>query len=108
MTIVDIKLTFETIHTDTTIIFLLPQLSSILYYFLRRNLRLARSRAWDLTVASRHKPVSFWSRGYIEEWEQPPVVLMGPDGQGLIGGRTEGVLSWVTWWPSQMFVRHCK
>lgn len=41
---------------------LLPQLSSILRFFIYKNLRLARSRAYALTVASRGKPPSFWSQ----------------------------------------------
>lgn len=90
---------------DTTILFLLPQLSFLLNYFLKRNIRLARSRAFDLTIKSRNKPDEFWSRGYVEELEQPPVV--SADRSKGLGRRTDGVLGWVMWWPTQMFVRHC-
>ncbi|KAI0321205.1 hypothetical protein OF83DRAFT_1100720 [Amylostereum chailletii] len=48
-------------------------LSAILTFFLYRNLRIARQRAWDQTVASRGKGPEFW-QPYVEEWDSPPVV----------------------------------
>lgn len=47
---------------DTHMIILLPQISSILRFFIYKNLKLARSRAYALTVASRDKPDEFWSQ----------------------------------------------
>ncbi|KAI5453958.1 hypothetical protein NCC49_004953 [Naganishia albida] len=90
----------------TTILFILPQLSYLLNYFIKRNLRLARSRAYDLTVKSRGKPDSFWSKGYVEEWEQPPIIKGLNEPKGTKAKRQEGYLSWILWWPSQMVIRH--
>ena len=56
--------------------FLSSQLTFILKFFLSRNLRIARERAWDHTVASRGKGPSFW-QPYVEEWDVPPVVDVG-------------------------------
>lgn len=56
-----------------TIVFLSSQLTFILKFFLSRNLRIARERAWDHTVASRGKGPSFW-QPYVEEWDVPPAV----------------------------------
>lgn len=47
---------------DTHLLILLPQLSSILRFFIYKNLKIARSRAYALTVSSRRKPVEFWSQ----------------------------------------------
>jgi hypothetical protein len=47
---------------DTHLLILLPQISSILRFFIYKNLKLARSRAYALTVASRGKPSEFWSQ----------------------------------------------
>ena len=49
------------------------QMTQILRFFLARNMRIARDRAWDQTVASRGKGPDFWCP-YVEEWEHPPVV----------------------------------
>jgi hypothetical protein len=92
---------------DTTVLFILPQLTSLIHYFLKRNLRIARARAWDLTVQSRGKPAEFWSKGYIEEWEQPPGIG-GGEGKGTKGEQQEKWLSWLLFWPSQMALRHCE
>ena len=45
----------------------------IIHYFLRKNIAIAKQRAWDQTVASRGKGQSFW-QPYVEEWDHPPVV----------------------------------
>jgi hypothetical protein len=58
---------------DATIIFLSSQVDFILTFFLRRNIRIARDRAWAQTVASRGKGPDFW-QPYVEEWEFPPFV----------------------------------
>lgn len=120
--------------SDTHLLILLPQISSILRFFVYKNLRLARSRAYALTVASRGKPAEFWSQvsgdpsersftlfrratcssfvpmqGYIEEWADPPRPARGemlPNGKHR---RTEAKwISWLLWWPTQLVLRHCK
>lgn len=48
--------------SDTHLLILLPQLSSILRFFIYKNLKIARSRAYALTVSSRRKPAEFWSQ----------------------------------------------
>lgn len=47
---------------DTHLLILLPQLSSILRFFIYKNLKISRSRAYALTVSSRRKPAEFWSQ----------------------------------------------
>lgn len=116
---------------DTHLLILLPQISSILRFFIYKNLRLARSRAYALTVASRGKPTEFWSQvssgarftrchttkqqgaddeiqGYIEEWAEPPRPSRGEmlsDGKHR---RAEAQwISWILWWPTQLVLRHC-
>jgi hypothetical protein len=42
-------------------------------FFMGKNLRIARDRAWNLTLASRGKDPSFWGP-YVEEWQKPPAV----------------------------------
>jgi len=61
------------IPTWATLVILSSQLTFLLKFFLSRNLRIARSRAWDQTIASRGKGPAFW-QPYVEEWEQPPTV----------------------------------
>ena len=51
------------------------QVTYILRFFLSRNIRIARDRAWDQTVASRGKGPDFW-QPYVEEWENPPSVSL--------------------------------
>jgi hypothetical protein len=52
------------------------QLTLILRFFLAKNLRIARARAWELTLKSRGKDDDFWGP-YTEEWEEPPSVEVG-------------------------------
>ena len=47
---------------DTHLLILLPQISSILRFFVYKNLKIARSRAYALTVSSRRKPPQFWNQ----------------------------------------------
>ncbi|KAF8996704.1 hypothetical protein BDQ17DRAFT_1544631 [Cyathus striatus] len=61
------------IHTYATILLLGSQLTIILKFFLSRNIRIARDRAWNYTVQSRGKGPEFF-RPYVEEWSTPPVV----------------------------------
>ncbi|KAH9486023.1 hypothetical protein JR316_0000086 [Psilocybe cubensis] len=59
------------LYTYATIMILGSQVTYILRFFLSRNIRIARDRAWDQTVASRGKGPDFW-QPYVEEWETPP------------------------------------
>ena len=59
--------------TDASLLFLTSQITIILNFFLFRNLRIARDRAWDYTVRSRGKGPEFW-KPYVEEWARPPRV----------------------------------
>jgi hypothetical protein len=56
--------------------FMSSQVEMILIFFLSRNLRIARERAWDQTVKSRGKGPQFWGP-YVEEWRVPPQVDEG-------------------------------
>ncbi|WWC66210.1 uncharacterized protein I206_100111 [Kwoniella pini CBS 10737] len=91
----------------THLFILLPQLSSILRYFIYKNLKIARSRAFSLTVSSRGKPHEFWSQGYIEEWAEPPK----PASNGQVDQNGRRVRSdtqwieWLLWWPTQLVLR---
>jgi len=58
------------------ILLLGTQVTSIITFFLSRNIRIARQRAWDQTVASRGKGPDFW-QPYVEEWDVPPIVDEG-------------------------------
>lgn len=58
---------------DATILTISSQVTMILHFFLARNIRIARARAWDQTVLSRGKGPDFWGP-YVEEWDTPPVV----------------------------------
>ncbi|AFR98428.1 hypothetical protein C343_06406 [Cryptococcus neoformans C23] len=90
----------------THLLILLPQLSSILRFFIYKNLKIARSRAYALTVSSRGKPAEFWSQGYIEEWAQPPRVQTGElDKNGRRVRKNANWISWILWWPTQLVMR---
>ena len=58
---------------DVTILLVGSQFTSIISFFVSRNIRIARQRVWDQTVASRGKGPDFW-QPYVEEWDCPPVV----------------------------------
>ncbi|KAL7419305.1 hypothetical protein Q5752_006142 [Cryptotrichosporon argae] len=90
----------------THVLVLLPQLTNILRFFLRKNLRLARSRAYALTVASRGKPAAFWNQGYIEEWANPPPSASADVVKAGRRAHQEVWLKWLLWWPIQMALRH--
>ncbi|OCF37642.1 hypothetical protein I316_00769 [Kwoniella heveanensis BCC8398] len=90
----------------THLLILLPQLSSILRFFIYKNLKIARSRAYALTVSSRGKPHEFWSQGYIEEWAQPPRPRQGDvDKNGRRVRQDTQWISWLLWWPTQLVLR---
>ena len=59
--------------SDMAILLLGSQITFIINFFLSRNIRVARQRAWDQTVASRGKGPDFW-QPYVEEWDVPPIV----------------------------------
>ncbi|KZT51599.1 hypothetical protein CALCODRAFT_503312 [Calocera cornea HHB12733] len=59
--------------TWATLLVLSTQSDLILWFFLRKNLRIARARAYDLTLLSRNKPAEFWGT-YVEEWQEPPAL----------------------------------
>lgn len=63
----------DVFSADMAILLLGTQVTSIITFFLSRNIRIARQRAWDQTVASRGKGPDFW-QPYVEEWDVPPVV----------------------------------
>ncbi|GAA6008454.1 hypothetical protein JCM10207_007117 [Rhodosporidiobolus poonsookiae] len=56
----------------TTWMLLLGQLSMIVEWFLRRDLKKSREEAYEATVRSRGKELEFWGE-YTEEWKVPPV-----------------------------------
>jgi len=62
--------------TYAALLLLSSQLTGILTFFLARNIRVARQRVYDQTVASRGKGPAFW-QPYVEEWAHPPVVRSG-------------------------------
>jgi len=64
---------FVAFSTDAAVVSLGSQVTYILGFFLYRNIRIARDRAWAQTVASRGKGLDFW-QPYVEEWEVPPLV----------------------------------
>ncbi|KAJ7496857.1 hypothetical protein FB451DRAFT_1456743 [Mycena latifolia] len=59
------------VHTYAAVLLLGSQITNILRFFLSRNIRIARERAWDQTVASRGKGPDFWF-----EWAIPPRVVV--------------------------------
>ncbi|KAM5539462.1 hypothetical protein V8D89_006914 [Ganoderma adspersum] len=61
------------IPTYATLFFLSSQISSLIYFFLSRNIRIARERAYEQTIQSRGKGADWW-QPYVEEWDNPPLV----------------------------------
>jgi len=61
------------VATYATCLFLSSQIQGILNFFVGKNLRIARDRAWEQTLASRGKEPEFWGP-YVEEWQNPPQV----------------------------------
>ncbi|GAA5837106.1 hypothetical protein JCM11251_005256 [Rhodosporidiobolus azoricus] len=58
--------------TYTVYALLLGQISSLLEWFLSRELKKSREEAYEATVRSRAKEVDWW-QPYVEEWKVPPV-----------------------------------
>ncbi|KAF8167140.1 hypothetical protein B0H34DRAFT_680424 [Crassisporium funariophilum] len=71
------------IHTYAAVLLLGSQVTYILRFFLRRNIRIARDRAWDQTVTSRGKGPDFW-QPYVEEWQEPPSVELDSKKQKFV------------------------
>ncbi|KAG1782867.1 hypothetical protein EV702DRAFT_1058738 [Suillus placidus] len=71
-TLLGFKLPFS-ISTYVAILLVGSQVTGIISFFVARNIRVARQRVWDQTVASRGKGPDFW-QPYVEEWDSPPVV----------------------------------
>ncbi|KAI0754700.1 hypothetical protein C8Q80DRAFT_1094824 [Daedaleopsis nitida] len=67
-----IQMPFD-LPTYATLFFLSSQVSAVIYFFLSRNIRIARERAYDQTIQSRGKGTGWW-QPYVEEWEHPPRV----------------------------------
>ncbi|GLB43805.1 hypothetical protein LshimejAT787_1403170 [Lyophyllum shimeji] len=65
------------VTTYAALLLLGSQITYILRFFLSRNIRIARDRAWTQTVVSRGKGPDFW-QPYVEEWDVPPVVRLEP------------------------------
>ncbi|KIK68240.1 hypothetical protein GYMLUDRAFT_35616 [Collybiopsis luxurians FD-317 M1] len=59
------------VHTYAAALLVGQQVTYILRFFLSRNIRIARDRAWNHTVVSRGKGEAFW-QPYVEEWDNPP------------------------------------
>jgi len=62
-----------TVTTYAAVLILANQVTLILKFFLSKNIRIARDRAWDQTVLSRGKGPAFW-QPYVEEWAVPPLL----------------------------------
>lgn len=58
---------------DAAVLLVSSQVTWMLRFFLAKNLRIARERAWMQTVTSRGKGPEFW-QSYVEEWENPPKI----------------------------------
>lgn len=54
-----------------TLSLLLAHVDYILKWRLKSVLRNSRIRVWEHTIASRAKPIEWWST-YVEEWKEPP------------------------------------
>ncbi|KAH7339160.1 hypothetical protein B0J17DRAFT_660003 [Rhizoctonia solani] len=66
------------VGTYATLLFLGDQLTGILNFFLSRNLRIAKDRAWDQTIVSRGKGEDFWG-GYVEGSRVAKTTTRNPD-----------------------------
>ncbi|KAL0956563.1 hypothetical protein HGRIS_002700 [Hohenbuehelia grisea] len=73
-TVFGYKIPFS-IHTYAALLLIGDQVTTILRFFLSRNMRIARERAWNQTVISRGKGPEFW-QPYVEEWSNPPRVIV--------------------------------
>ncbi|KAI0647819.1 hypothetical protein C8Q79DRAFT_1109783 [Trametes meyenii] len=79
--------------TYATTVFLASQVSTIIYFFLSRNIRIARERAYDQTIISRGKGADWWCP-YVEEWDNPPQIKHTSWGLGkLLSGPVGGIVA---------------
>ena len=79
-------------NVDAAILLVSSQITNIIEFFVSRNIRIARDRAWDQTVISRGKGPEFW-QPYVEEWSHPPTVT------------TSKWDSWLSGWFGRVIVR---
>jgi hypothetical protein len=80
----------------------------MLKFFIKKNLRIARGRAYNLTLTSRRKPAEFWSQSYYEEWARPPQPTREQARAWGARKHREPWISWMLWWPSQMAIKQCE
>jgi len=59
------------VYTYATLVYAASQVSWIISFFLSKNIRIARDRAWNLTIASRAKGADFFIP-YVDESDRPP------------------------------------
>lgn len=77
--------------------FLSGQISTIIYFFLSRNIRVARERAYAQTIQSRGKGDDWW-QPYVEEWDNPPRVQASKwRWSAIIGGPVGRVAAMREW-----------
>jgi len=62
---------YFSVTTWATLVSLSSQMGAIVEFFLSKNIRIARDRAWYLAITSRGKSRDFWGP-YVEEWQKPP------------------------------------
>ena len=48
------------------------------------------------------------TKGYIEEWQEPPHPRSGDVAMGAHREKQARWVSYLLWWPIQMVLRHCK
>lgn len=87
---------YFSVTTWATLVSLSSQMGGIVEFFLSKNIRIARDRAWDLTIISRGKSRDFWGP-YVEEWQKPPKVNETSGLERIFG----------KWWARLLF-RRCK
>ncbi|KAF8622830.1 hypothetical protein AX15_006719, partial [Amanita polypyramis BW_CC] len=78
-TIFGLKIPFS-VQTYAAILFIGSQITWMLRFFLAKNIRISRERAWAQTVSSRGKGPGFW-QPYVEEWENPPKIERSRQGK---------------------------
>ena len=77
------------LNIDAAVLIVASQVTYILRFFLSRNIRIARDRAWAQTVVSRGKGPDFW-QPYVEEWQNPPPVASNPKMNQFVNKRLGG------------------
>ncbi|KXN80923.1 hypothetical protein AN958_06580 [Leucoagaricus sp. SymC.cos] len=60
-----------TLHTYAAVLLVGSQVTTMMRFFMRKNMAIARERAWNYTVESRGKGPDFW-QPYVEEFDHPP------------------------------------